>query len=257
MYKFNEEKHVHTFEERPLTGTSSIGNVLAKNLTWWAAELAAIECLEAGIQIPGIREEYTEAAAKFGDKKKFAIDALQKKYPIFKKARFAHFNKKNDTAKAGTDLHAELERFVKDQIHNRVGTYDPKIQPFIDWSAKNVKRFLWSEAHCYSTELWIGGIIDAGAELIDDKIVIFDFKSSKETFISQFLQATGYAIQIEENGLFNDQGNQILKLDRPIDGVAIVPFGAEVIEPAFRYDMESYKRGFRSAVDLYRLMGLN
>src|SRR3990167_90047 len=141
IYKFNNKEHLHLLDGKALTGTSSVGNVLAKNLTWWAAELSAIECLEVGEQIPTIRAEYEEACAS-GDKKK-AIDALQKKYPLFKKARFAHFAKKNDTAKSGTDLHAELERYVKNIMHGEVkGDYDDKILPFIEWSANNVAKFI-------------------------------------------------------------------------------------------------------------------
>src|SRR3990167_10075513 len=119
IYKFDNKEHLHLLDGKALTGTSSVGNVLAKNLTWWAAELSAVECLEAGEQIPTIRAEYEEACNS-GDKKK-AIDALQKKYPLFKKARFAHFAKKNDTAKSGTDLHSLLESYVKRCIQEEGG----------------------------------------------------------------------------------------------------------------------------------------
>lgn len=117
-----EKKHLHEIEHngewKPLTGTSSaVSEVLAKNLTWWSAELSAVECLEVGEKIPTIRQEYLEAVAS--DDKKKAIDALQKKYPLFKKARFAHFEKKNETAKSGTDLHEILERFCRAEIRRQ------------------------------------------------------------------------------------------------------------------------------------------
>jgi len=111
-YKFLDAKgeHMHTLDNRPLYGTSSIVGIISKPLTWWAAELAAVECLEAGEKIPTIREEYLAAVAS--DDKKKAIDALQKKYPIFKAARFAHFTSKNKKAEAGTDLHLELSNYI-------------------------------------------------------------------------------------------------------------------------------------------------
>jgi hypothetical protein len=254
-YEFNKEKHLHTLDGKPLTGTSSVGNVLAKNLAWWAAELSAVECLESGGKIPTIREEY-ELAAKSSDKKK-AIDELQKKYPIFKKARFAHFNKKNETAKEGTDLHAELERFIKSKMgKNKENGFDERIKPFIEWSDKNVKRFLASEAHCYSERLWVGGIVDAVAELNDGNYVVIDFKSAKEAYPTHFVQTCLYAIQIEENGLFSENGKSNKKLDNKFNALMVVPFGANKVEPQIRYDIDEYKKGAESAVVLYRLLGL-
>ena len=40
IYKFDDKNHLHTLNGKALTGTSSIGNVLAKPLTWWASGLA-------------------------------------------------------------------------------------------------------------------------------------------------------------------------------------------------------------------------
>ena len=255
-YKFDTTEHLHLLDGKPLTGTSSVGNVLAKNLTWWAAELSAIECLETGEKIETIREEYL-SACNSGDKKK-GIDALQKKYPIFKKARFAHFDKKNKTAEEGTDLHEELERFVKNTMQNRLPTpmYDDKIMPFIKWAKDNVKQFMASEAHCFDEELWVGGITDCVAELLDGKLAVIDFKSAKEAYVSHFIQASGYAIQIDRNGLFSEDGEHSKKLDKNIEVLIVVPFGAKEVKPEIKYNIEDYKTGFRHAVGLYRLLGL-
>jgi len=273
-YRFNnlvdpetgKENHLHEIlvgkEWKPLKGTSTVVNVLAKNLTWWAAELSAVECLEKGEKIETIREEY-ELAAKSSDKKK-AIDELQKKYPIFKKARFAHFDSKNKKADEGTNLHEILEMYVKHCIKNREGSPDKwysgldalKIQPFIDWSVLNVKKFIASEAHCYSERLWLGGITDCVAELIDGTYAIIDFKSAKEVYPSYFLQAELYAIQIEENGLFSADGKHNKKLDKSISSLIVVPFGASEIVPVIRYNIEDYKKGAEAVVVLDNLLSL-
>lgn len=256
-YKFSTEEHLHLLDGKPLTGTSSVGNVLAKNLTWWAAELSAVECLEAGEKIEGIREEYLSACAS-GDKKK-GIDALQKKYPIFKKARFAHFEKKNKTAEEGTDLHAELETWVKWKLGKSdklIIQTDPRIQPFIEWADANVKQFIASEAHCFDEELWVGGITDCVAELLDGRYAVIDFKSAKEAYVNHFIQASGYAIQIDRNGLFSEDGEHSKKLDKNIEVLIVVPFGAKEVKPEIKYNIEDYKTGFRHAVGLYRLLGL-
>ena len=52
----------------------------------------------------------------------------------------AHADNLKDTAQAGTDLHAELERYVKDHMNNTLGEYDAKIRPFITWSQENVEN---------------------------------------------------------------------------------------------------------------------
>lgn len=252
-YKFDTTEHLHLLDGKPLTGTSSVGNVLAKNLTWWAAELSAIECLETGEKIETIREEYL-SACNSGDKKK-GIDALQKKYPIFKKARFAHFDKKNKTAEEGTDLHAELEDYVKTMMRLKPGReWDSKIKPFMLWASENIDEFLASEAHCYESNLFVGGITDCVARLKDGSLAVIDFKSSKEVYKNHAIQAGGYAIQIDANGLFSEDGEHNKKLDGPIDVLVIVPFGADKIVPKVFRDIETYKQAFRSAVVLYRLM---
>lgn len=255
MYKFIDEKneHLHTLNEKPLIGTSSVCNVLAKNLTWWAAETSAVECLEVGEKIPTIREEYLEACAST-DKKK-AIDALQVKYPIFKKARFAHFADKNSKAKKGTDLHAELEKFVKSEMGIEpcdIATLDLKIVPFVEWAKKNVKRFLWSEMHCYSEKLWLGGITDCGFEDNEGKYAILDFKSAKDAYLSQFWQCAGYDLQIAENGGFDKDGKKVFELDKPISYYAVLPFGMEKPEVKFYYDVEGGRSAFEAMLLLYK-----
>jgi hypothetical protein len=248
-YKFDSEKHYHSFENKPLLGCSTVVGVLSKNLTWWSAELSAVECLEVGEKIPTIREEYLEAKKKG----KEGIDELQKKYPIFKKARFAHFVDKNEKADKGTDLHAELERFVKNTMENRMATYDEKIIPFITWTEENVDKFLWSEMHGFSDKLWVGGISDVGVKLKNGKVGIIDFKSSKDSYDSQFIQCAGYDILVSENGGYTEDGKKVFQLDEPIEFYAVVPFGSPKFKVDFRYNVEELREGFKSCVQLYKL----
>jgi hypothetical protein len=268
-YKFiNENKaHLHTLDGKPLIGTSTTVQVLSKPLTWWAAELAAIECLEAGECIPTIRQEYLEAAAKFGPEKKKAIDALQKKYPLFKKARFAHYDRKNTAADTGIDMHAELEKYVVGCIEQYDGSPQgkggnllkdavPAVQLFAEWGVQNVKRFLASEGHCYSEALWVGGITDLFFEDKEGRLAVMDFKSSKDAYLSQFIQCAGYDIEIAENGILDAEGNLILKPDRPADYYAVFPFGAENPEPKFRFDTGTLRKAFESTVILHKIINV-
>ena len=132
--------------------------------------------------------------------------------------------------------------------------YDERIKPFVEWSKENVEEFLWSEAHCYDESLWVGGISDTGVKLKTGKLAVIDFKSSKEAYLNQFIQDAGYALQIEKNGLWNSTGTMNKRIDGKFEELIVVPFGAKVVTPVVRCNVEELKQGFVSAVSLYRLV---
>jgi len=263
-YRFDKKIHLHLLDEKPLTGTSSIEDVLSKPLTWWASGKAVetFGWLYPKIKKDGkvVGEVSLEERLKVSEPLRLAIgkDTPEEYLKRLDEAYKAHSVKLKDSAKSGVNLHEELERFVKGEMGIMPkGTYDPKIQPFIDWAEKTVKQFLYSESHCFDQELWVGGISDAGAEMNDGTLALLDFKSAKEAYTAHFIQAAGYAIQIEKNGLWDSQGKVNKKLDKPFDSLIVIPFGAEVIEPAIRHNVADYKEGFRNCVSLYRLLGLS
>jgi len=244
-YKFNKKQHIHTIDDKPLCGTSTVVGVIAKPLTWWASGLAVSKLgwLDPKKNTPEARRIAVEA--RLAQIMEMSPEDYQN---LLDEAYKAHSTKLKDSATAGTDLHEVLEHFVKTKE-----VKDEKIIPFVIWANENVKRWLWSEAHCYSKELWVGGISDVGAELNDGSYVIIDFKSSKDAYQSQFIQCAGYDLQISENGWLDSNGEVLGKLDKPISQYIIVPFGAEKIEPKIRFNVEELKKGFVSAVILYKL----
>ena len=267
-YRFDSENHIHLLDNKPLLGTSTITQIISKghSLNWWASG-KALELLGwtpapkwkpslklTSSQISELKikrlEPICEAWKSISNMNTEQIlTLLDKCYKNWKTSL-------DDSAEKGIDLHAELERFIKDNMQGLMGEYDDKIQPFIDWTALNVKKFLWSEAHCYSEKLWCGGISDFGAELKDGRIILGDFKSSKEAYISHFFQGAGYAIQIEENGLLDAQGNKIGSCDH-IDDLMIVPFGAKEVKPVFnKLSMDLYKEGFIAATKLHGIVNM-
>lgn len=266
-YKFDSEKHLHTLNTIALTGTSSVVDVLAKPLTWWASGLAVGKL--GWTKATDWKTLKTDEAKEADLKRRLevaepALDMIKgmdsvSYLKLLDEAYKAHSVKLDKSAKAGTDLHAELEMYVKWKMGKNleVGTvmqFEPKIQPFIDWADKNVKKFLWSEAHCYSEKLWCGGISDAGAELNDGTIAIIDFKSAKDAYTGHFIQCAGYAIEIEENGLFDSTGTHTKKIDGTIGALVVVPFGAKEVYPVIMRDVDAHKKAFEAAVVLYRLM---
>lgn len=258
MYKYydnEDKKHYHELDGEPLLGASTVTKVFPKVLTYWASGLA---CEKFGWSHPkdNSKEQRIAKAEKFFDDN-FPITDTNKWLALGDEAYKAHAVRLKDSAQAGTDLHAELERYVKNTMENRMATYDEKITPFIEWAKENVKKFIWSEEHCFSKELWTGGISDVGAELNTGDYIIIDFKSAKDVYYSQFVQCAIYAIMAEENGLFDASGIQTRKLDQPIKGVCVVPFGAKVVEPKFNWDMEELKQAAKLATNLYKILNKN
>ena len=256
QYTFNETEHLHLLNGRPLTGTSSVENVLSKPLTWWAAGLAVSKFGWLNPKKYTLEERAVACEEAFERIKNLERDDYAK---LLDEAYRAHSVNLKDTAQEGTDLHAELEDWVKVQMgikEARKITIDSKILPFVNWSSENVKRFLWSEAHCFDEDLWVGGISDAGAELMDGTYAVIDFKRSKEAYPNHFIQAAGYAIQIDKNGLWDKKGKMKKVLDKKISSLIIIPFGSEKVEPVVRNNIEDFKKGFVSCVSLYRLLGL-
>ncbi len=253
-YKYTDSKgeHLHTLHGRPLLGTSTVVGILNKPLTWWASGMAL---KSLGWTNPKLtkREEGIKIAAKA---RKFFFINNEEYYDWLQECYRAHNDTKNKAASDGTDMHAELEKYVKICLSERNGEpFDsrsdhPAVQTFSKWSLENVDRFIWSEANCYSESLWVGGITDAGAKMKDGHTAIIDFKSSKDAYFSQFVQIGGYAQQIEENGLYTADG---VKTHEPvkIDALIVFPFGGSV--PRTVYAVEDYQRAFLSATVLYKL----
>ena len=258
-YNFDFTKHLHILNGDGMTGTSSIGNVLAKGgLVWWASGKACEVFGWTNSKKVEATERLKIASKKFDEVRELTnpeyLNLLDEAY----KAHATHLKK---TAKKGTDLHAVLERFVKSEMKREVKPLTKKeielIKPFIDWSKENVKKFVASEAHCYSKKLWVGGMVDAVAELNNGTLAVIDFKSAKAVYITHYIQTSGYAIEIDENGLFSSDGKHQMKLDKKIGALIVVAFGAEVVKPEIRTQVSKYEAGFKSAVDLYRLMDLD
>jgi len=261
QYKFDKQNHIHTLDGQPLIGTSSMSSVLAKPLTWWASGLACEKFgwINKGNKIKGFvsKEKRIKSVEKFLEKA--PVNNPEEWLELCDEAYSAHAIKLKDSASDGTDMHEEMEKYIKYCLTNNEGkptleykTKNEKVKILISWAISNVKRFLFSEAYCYSKELWLGGITDCGFEDKNGKYVILDFKSSKEVYLSQFWQCIGYAIQLEENGAFDENGNQIMKFNKSFDYVAVLPFGMEKPTVQTNEDMIGGKEAVKAMCVLYK-----
>jgi hypothetical protein len=269
-YCFKDEKgeHLHQLNIngtwRPLIGVSTVIQVIAKPLTWWASGMAVetFGCPSAKV-LTKIKNNKATAKEKadhyyaltsfLGRLRSMSADEYA---DLIDKAYRAHDQYKRERAVEGTDLHAELERFINDEIEagwgSDSGDYLPQIQNFIHWSRQNIKRYLWSEGHSYSEKHWIGGISDAGYETLDGKFGILDFKSSKEAYMSHFWQCGGYDLAISESGVLDKDGNKLLTLPQPISEYAVFPFGAGAKEPSIYHSPQTAREVFLAALTIHK-----
>jgi hypothetical protein len=272
MYRFINEKgeHLHELDGKPLIGTSTVVGVMAKPLTWWVADLAV---KELGWVKKADPRKVTRSEVEENEKERMgaAIDQLDAYKMMFApdyiklldKAYRAHADSLTKSADKGTDMHGELEAYVKVCINENSGKPfptgtegHPAVNIFAVWAVENVERFIASEVHCYSERLWTGGITDCIFEDKQNRTAIMDFKSSKEAYLSQFFQIAGYDIAISENGIFDSDGKHMGVVE-PISYYAVFPFGMENPAPSFHYDTAGAKKGFEACVVLHKLVNSN
>lgn len=251
-----------------MTGGSSIVDVLKKDgLTYWAAGLAVktFSNIEDGKLLTKIKN------GKATDAEILLVQESVKKWQrehedlpedayiqLCIEAYFAHTVKLDDSAGKGTELHAFLEEYVKFCMEKggKPQPYkgeDIRVKEFSDWALKDIKRFIWSEAHMFNEDLFIGGISDVGAQMNDDTFAIIDFKSSKEAYFSHFVQGFIYNLLLEKNGLFDENGIQLLpKIEKPVNKIIIIPFGAKEFTVHENSNVDGLRKAALSCITLYR-----
>lgn len=228
QYIDKDGEHLHTLDGAPLYGTSTvIKEVMPPFLAKWGAQCAVDYIKENGTSDAAL-EEAVSAWAKVRDR----------------------------AAEKGTDLHARLEKYCEGMILKNNGVPEvwegTDIQEFTTWASKEVRRFLLAEANVYSREVWVGGIMDCLAELNTGELSVIDFKSSREAYFNQFVQAAGYALQFEENGAFDSEGNRVMD-SKKIDALIVIPFGAPKIAAAKITNMKGFQETFRYVVEVYKI----
>lgn len=256
-YKFDDKEHLHTLDGKPLIGTTTSLKVLNKPLTWWASG-KAVELLGwSPIRDPLTKKPVDRAIRlpiaekKLEEVKLLDADSYLK---LLDKAYGNHNASLDKSATKGTDMHSDLERYVKkcilfNEICEPLEEYSKPVTALANWARENVKKFLVSEEFCYSERLWIGGGFDCLYEDMSGRNVILDFKSSKEAYSSHFLQNALYDIQISENGVVDKDGNLLLKVGE-IGYYGVFPFGAEEPKPEFWYDTESARQDAEAVIRL-------
>lgn len=125
---------------------------------------------------------------------------------VIKNKTYAHKNKSDHAKDKGKLAHDYVEKFVKNYIEKKQYIIDDindtevntSVNRFYKWAMDNRVEFLGSEVSVYSKKYWYAGSFDFICKL-NDKLLLGDFKTSKQTSSEYYAQCAGYAIAVEEN----------------------------------------------------------
>lgn len=242
MYKFDEKNHIHTLDGKPLMGVTTVLSVISKPaLIQWSANMACdyiSDWVETRIKKQSEDEPTEEMMVLVDDE---SIDEIR---GIIKQARTAHRKKKESAGDWGTTVHKAIEEWIKEgkepelEDENQVKVFNL----FKDWATENKIKFLESEKHLYSKEMWIGGIVDMVFEM-DGKKYIGDIKTSSGIYNEAFFQMGAYHLMLEEMGVKDIEGYIVINLKK--DGK---------MDMKMAVDLDLNQTAFKHALGLYKVI---
>ena len=222
-FSFDEKRHLYFLDGKPLTGVTSVLNVIAKPaLIGWAVNMAC----------EYIRDNYSVGCA---------MESL------LEEAKIAHRKKKEGAADIGKRVHKYLEEWIANEPSEETDEQVMKVaRNFIGWAEKNKVKFLASEKRVYSPTLFIAGTLDFICE-IDGKKYVGDIKTSSGVYgRAYFAQCAGYRLMLEEMGEKDFEGSIIVRIGK--DGLF-----SEEKDVLMSPNYEDDKRYFLAALDIYRM----
>ena len=183
-----------------------------------------------------------------------------------KEARTAHKRSLNEASALGTDVHAEVEAYIKKAIgyggklHGVIDTdCSEQCQLFQKWAIENDVTFLASEKVVYSKRLWTAGTLDFLC-IINGKLTVGDVKTSNWISPKHFLQCGAYASFYEERESihsFPDDHTYVREWPTMIQGIVIVQLprsgGIKVVtNTQVGMTVDNLKTGFERVVELVK-----
>ena len=219
-YNFDEKRHIHTFDGKPLMGVTTVLSVISKPaLIQWSANMACEYVLDNLKDIKDLES-------------------------VVKEAKTAHRKKKEKAGDWGTEVHKAIEEWIKDKKEPELKQENqPKVfNLFRNWALENKVKFLESEKHLFSEKLWVGGICDMVFE-IDGKKYIGDVKTSSGIYNEAFFQMGAYHLMLEEMGVDDIEGYIVINLKK--DGT---------MDMKRADNMAINKQAFLSALELYKII---
>lgn len=245
-FHFNDGLHLYVLDGKPLTGVTTILGVIAKPaLIQWSADEAVKHLGWFNAKYEKPEAGMVKVGEVFEKIKGLDVGAF---YDLLCEARTQHAKRKKDAGTIGTDVHAEIEKYVKLMISDQGGIakamngYDNEmVKKFVEWAVENKIKFLESEKRLFSKEHWYAGTCDLVFEK-DGKKYVGDIKTSSGIYGREyFAQMAGYRIALEENGEKDFFGSTVIRCGKD---------GSFEVKDSF--DFETDKKIFLSALSLYR-----
>jgi len=235
VYSFDEVNHIHKFGDKPLMGVTTVLSVISKPaLIQWSASIAA----------DYIEKELRENCMKVteGGGEEILVDGESLNITC-KEAKVAHRVKKETAGDFGTILHTAIENYIKTGEAPEDLSFEG-LQGFVKfmfWANKEKVKFLESEKHVWSKELWVGGICD-GILTLDGKKYLFDVKTSSGIYPTMFAQMAAYHLCLKE-----------MKEHEDIAGYLIVNLNKQgKMDLAMSNNMDFNQTFFKNALALYK-----
>ena len=227
--QFNSKNHHYTLDDKPITGVTTILNMIAKPaLINWAANMA-VDYIDAKLPVKR-------------DKNILQVDADDFK-SILEQARKAHCQKRDKAGDIGTFVHKQIEKWINKEPTDKMTLQAQKMfRNFTNWATENKVKFLASERQVYSEKYFFAGTYDFLCE-IDGKTWLGDIKTSSGIYPEMFFQCAGYQICEEEMGKRKIDGHIILNLKK--DGT---------FKEKRSISNNDNKKAFLSALNLYRVI---
>lgn len=231
-YKFDDKNHVHTLEDKPLHGVTTVLSVISKPvLIQWAANMAVdyIRNNSSGFQV--FEGELTTFYGGITDE-------------LLNEAKVAHRKKKDKAGDWGTIVHKAVEEWIKNKVELKLEESQQKaFNNFKEWAKENKVEFLESEKHVWSKELWIGGICDMVIKMGGKKYVA-DIKTSNGIYNEMFFQMAAYDLCLREMGGYED-----------IEGYLVINLKKNgTINLKMAVDMELNRQAFLAALTLHKII---
>jgi hypothetical protein len=217
MYKFDEKRHIHTWNGKNLHGVTSVLRMWGDpgSLVGWAAG-QAVDAIQRG--------ETPEEAKK------------------------AHLKVRDAAGDKGKLVHGQLEVAMNHWIENGVPPVadDEIVSKVVKWMVDEGYKPLRSEFPVYHIDLWYAGIMDAAVEK-DGKKFILDFKTSGSLQTKNFYQCGAYSLAIRDM-------KKEAQIDGAI--IVHIPRGVSFTSDKnvyVRYDIKDLEEAFKNILAVYKL----
>ena len=230
-YSFDEENHIHMLGDKPLMGVTTVLSVISKPaLIQWSANTA----------VNYVQEHLIENGIST-----FGTDRFNE---ILNEAKVAHKTKKETAGDWGTILHKAIENWIKKgEFPEEIDNFEALrgFTQFVIWAEQRKVKFIESEKHVWSKELWIGGIVDMIIE-VDGKRYICDIKTSSGIYNEAFFQMGAYDLCLQEMGIIRD---------KKLDGYLVINLKKDgTMDTQMATDMELNCQAFKNALGLYKII---